>query len=336
MDLFPDRRPGGETPEPATGVKTSLPHLSRTMAQPAVTSRQSGKDPDRQLIPDQNAAEEQTVFESAVTGRKSKSSVTLGPSARQRVENVRVDELFLRWQRCRDERARAELVEQFMPLARKLARRYAGREPFDDLLQVASIGLLKAIDRFDSDHGTAFSSYAVPTILGELKRHFRDTGWFVHVPRGAQELALKVQQAEERLSARAGRSPSVQELAQYMEIGVEDVIGALEAAAGHHSTPLDAPSERHDDERATVADTLGTEDERFELIDARATIATVAGELPDRERLVIGLYFFEDQTQSQIASAIGVSQMQVSRILRRALKRLRELTAGDGGPHHVS
>ena len=287
-------------------------------------------------MPDLNAAKEQTVCESAVTGRKSESVFALAPSARPRVESVRLDELFVRWQQGRDERARAELVEQFMPLARKLARRYAGREPFDDLLQVASIGLLKAIDRFDSDHGTAFSSYAVPTILGELKRHFRDTGWFVHVPRGAQELALKVQQAEERLSARAGRSPSVQELAQYLEIGVEDVIGALEAAAGHHSTPLDAPIGSHDDERVTLADTLGTEDERFELIDARATIAAVAGELPDRERLVLGLYFFEDQTQSQIASVLGVSQMQVSRILRRAQKRLRELIASDAEPHRGS
>jgi RNA polymerase sigma-B factor len=234
------------------------------------------------------------VLENAVTGWKSESLVALGPSARPTIEHVRLDELFVRWQRGRDERARAELVEQFMPLARKLARRYGGREPFDDLLQVASIGLLKAIDRFDSDRGAAFSSYAVPTILGELKRHFRDTGWFVHVPRGAQELALKVQQAEERLSASSGRSPSVQELAQYLEIGVEDVIGALEAAAGHHSTPLDAPSGRDDDERATLADTLGAEDERFELIDAAVTIATVASELPERERLVLGLYFFED------------------------------------------
>jgi RNA polymerase sigma-B factor len=276
------------------------------------------------------------VLENAVTGWESESLVALGPSARPTIEHVRLDELFVRWQRGRDERARAELVEQFMPLARKLARRYGGREPFDDLLQVASIGLLKAIDRFDSDRGAAFSSYAVPTILGELKRHFRDTGWFVHVPRGAQELALKVQQAEERLSASSGRSPSVQELAQYLEIGVEDVIGALEAAAGHHSTPLDAPSGRDDDERATLADTLGAEDERFELIDAGVTIATVASELPERERLVLGLYFFEDQTQSQIADEIGVSQMQVSRILRRALKRLRELTAGDAGPQHGS
>lgn len=275
------------------------------------------------------------MLENAVTHTKSESRFALDRSARSRVGNVQLDELFVHWQRDRDQNARAQLVEQFMPLARKLARRYAGIEPFDDLLQVASIGLLKAIDRFDSDHGTAFSSYAVPTIVGELKRHFRDTGWFVHVPRGAQELALKVQQAEERLSASSGRSPTLQQLAQYLEISVEDVIGALEAAAGHHSTPLDAPMGRDDDERATLADTLGAEDERFELVDAAVTLATVAGELPEGERMVLGLYFFEDQTQSQIASAIGISQMQVSRILRRALKRLRELAAVDAEPHHA-
>lgn len=232
----------------------------------------------------------------------------------------------MRWQRDRDRRARERLVERFMPLARKLAGRYAGREPFDDLLQVASIGLLRAIDRFDPDRGMAFSSYAVPTILGELKRHFRDTGWFVHVPRGAQELALKVQQAEERLGASSGRSPTVQELAQYLEIGVEDVTDALEAAAGHHSTSLDTPIGDAKGERVTLADTFGVQDERFELIDATVTIAEAAAELSDRERLVLALYFFEERTQSQIATEIGVSQMQVSRILKGTLERLREPT----------
>jgi RNA polymerase sigma-B factor len=272
------------------------------------------------------------LLENAVTARKPERVSADGAAAGARIGTVGLDQLFVRWQRGRDRRARAELVERFMPLARHLARRYAGREPFEDLLQVASIGLLKAIDRFDSGHGAAFSSYAVPTILGELKRHFRDTGWFVHVPRAAQELALKVQQAEERLSAGCGRSPTVQELAQYMEIGVEDVIGALEAAAGHHSTPLDAPTGRQVEERATLVDTLGAEDERFALIDAAVTIASAVGELSDRERLVLGLYFLEDRTQPQIASVIGVSQMQVSRILRGALERLRELTERDAEP----
>ena len=269
------------------------------------------------------------MLEKVVTDKRSGDAFEVASLAGASVASVGLDELFARWQQGCDQRARAQLVDRFMPLARKLARRYAGREPFDDLLQVASIGLLKAIDRFDPGHGAAFSSFAMPTILGELKRHFRDTGWFVHVPRGAQELALKVQQAEERLSARSGRSQSVQELAQYMEIGVEEVIDALEAGAAHHSTPLEAPVDRRDGERTTLADTFGAEDDRFELIDARVTLGAVAGELSERERLVLTRYFFEDQTQSQIAEEIGISQMQVSRILSRTVGRLRELIEPD-------
>src|SRR5438552_5353428 len=137
-------------------------------------------------------------------------------------DRVESDKLFQRWQKRGDERARAELVKRFLPLARNLARRYAGaREPFDDLLQVASLGLVKAVDRFDIDRGAAFSSFAVPTILGELKRYFRDLGWSVHVPRGAQEQALKVQEAQQEMAAKTGRPPSVQELAEYLELPMD-------------------------------------------------------------------------------------------------------------------
>src|SRR5579859_6017671 len=156
-------------------------------------------------------------------------------------------DLFIRWRKFDDQAAREELVERFLPLARNLARRYAGaREPFDDLLQVASLGLVKAIDRFDEERGAAFSSFAVPTILGELKRYFRDLGWSVHVPRGAQEQALKVQEAQERLTSRTGRPPSVNELAEYLELSIEDVLDAIETAAAHHSASLDAPREDGD------------------------------------------------------------------------------------------
>src|SRR5580693_6455993 len=162
-------------------------------------------------------------------------------------------ELFTRWQEHGDRSARDELVTRFLPLARKLARRYAGaREPFEDLLQVASLGLVKAVDRFDADRGTAFSSFAVPTILGELKRYFRDLGWSVHVPRGAQERALKVQEAQERLTTRTGRPPSVADLAEYLELSLEDVLDALEAAAAHHSASLDAPREDGEEESGTL------------------------------------------------------------------------------------
>jgi RNA polymerase sigma-B factor len=240
------------------------------------------------------------------------------------------EDLFIRWQKHHDQRARDELVDRFLPLARKLARRYAGaREPFDDLVQVASLGLVKAVDRFDTSRGTAFSSFAVPTILGELKRYFRDLGWSVHVPRGAQELALKVENAQQKLTAKTGRPPTVDQLAQYVELSLEEVLDALETAGAHHSASLDAPRDDVDGEAGTLADSFGEEDERYELVDASVTIAAAASELSARDRRVLVLRFVDDLTQTQIADEIGVSQMQVSRILRRALGRLRELTQAD-------
>jgi RNA polymerase sigma-B factor len=239
-------------------------------------------------------------------------------------------DLFVRWQQHGDKRAREELIERFLPLARKLARRYAGpREPFEDLMQVASLGLVKAVDRFDTQRGTAFSSFAVPTILGELKRYFRDLGWSVHVPRGAQEQALKVEEAQQHLTSRTGHPPSVQELAEYLEMSMEDVLDALETAGAHHSTSLDAPRDEGEEESGSLADAFGQEDDHYELVDASVTISAAARQLSARERRVLVLRFVEDMTQTQIADAIGVSQMQVSRILRRALHRLRELTHSD-------
>jgi RNA polymerase sigma-B factor len=248
------------------------------------------------------------------------------------------DELFIRWQQHGDPRAREELVRRFLPLARKLARRYSGaHEPFDDLLQVASLGLVKAIDRFDVERKNAFSSFAVPTILGELKRYFRDLGWSVHVPRGAQELALKVEEAQQKLTSRSGRPPSVLELAEYLELSVQDVLEALETAEAHHATSLDAPrDDGESDSAGTLADAFGQVDERFELIDAKVTIADAARHIDPRERHVLLLRFGRDMTQSQIAGMIGVSQMQVSRILRRALAQLSELTEADEQPQSAA
>ncbi|MFZ0044163.1 MAG: SigB/SigF/SigG family RNA polymerase sigma factor [Solirubrobacteraceae bacterium] len=237
------------------------------------------------------------------------------------------DLLFHRWQRHGDEQARAELVQRFLPLARKLARRYSGaREPFEDLLQVASLGLVKAIDRFDTGRGTAFSSFAVPTILGELKRYFRDLGWAVHVPRGAQERAVKVEEAQQTLNARAGRVPTVAELAEYLEFSIEDVLDALETARAHHASSLDAPFDDGDGESGTVVESFGSEDPSLRLADDRVTVEVAAKQLSVRERQVLLLRFGHDLTQTQIAEQVGVSQMQVSRILRRATTRLTELT----------
>jgi RNA polymerase sigma-B factor len=244
--------------------------------------------------------------------------------------HVEADVLFVRWQQGRDVAARDELFARFEPLARKLARRYVGREPFDDLMQVAGLALVKAIDRFDPERGTAFSSLAVPTILGELKRYFRDHGWFAHVPRGTKELAMKVQEGQRQISETSGRSPSAHELATYLELRLEDVLEGLYAAEAHHMTSFDVPFDDGREEGGTLLETFGSEDERFEHVEDAMTIAGSLRGLTVLERRVLAMYFIDEFTQIQIAQQIGVSQMQVSRILRRATDRLRELTVPEG------
>jgi RNA polymerase sigma-B factor len=237
------------------------------------------------------------------------------------------NELFARWRRHHDRQARDELIERFLPLARKLARRYMqSSEPYEDLVQVASLGLVKAVERFDPDRGFAFSSFAVPTIVGELKRYFRDTAWALHVDRGAQERARKISDAQHKLSSRTGRAPTVAELAQYLELSQEEVLDGLQTSEAYGAISLDAPMIGEDEEETSRLDAIGCDDERLKLIDEHATIFAAARHLPSREREILYLRFGEDLTQSEIAERVGVSQMQVSRLLRRSLQRLRELT----------
>jgi RNA polymerase sigma-B factor len=227
---------------------------------------------------------------------------------------------------------REELVERFMPLARRLASRYAGgAEPFDDLVQVASVGLVKAIDRFDPERGTAFSTFAVPTILGELKRHFRDRGWSVHVPRDVQERILKVERATAELPARLGRAPTVADIAEKLEVTDEEVLEAMHASQGHHAISLDASSTLADgDDPAPLSERIGKADLGFDTVEYGAAIAPALDEISERDRKVLHLRFVEDMTQSEIADRIGVSQMHVSRILRATLDRLREAVEVEG------
>jgi RNA polymerase sigma-B factor len=237
--------------------------------------------------------------------------------------------LFERWRHTQDREARDELISRFLPLARKLARRYTqSSEPYDDLVQVASLGLVKAVERFDPDRGFAFTSFAVPTIVGELKRYFRDTGWAIHVDRGAQERARRINEAQRAISARTGRPPRVDELAQYLELSEEEVLDGLQVAEAYGTVSLDAPLAGEED--ATRIDAIGDEDQRLGLVDDQTTIFAAAKHLPQREREILFLRFGEDLTQSEIAERVGVSQMQVSRLLRRSLQRLRQLT---GDPH---
>jgi RNA polymerase sigma-B factor len=232
--------------------------------------------------------------------------------------------LFVSYQRHGDMAAREELVRRFLPLARRLARRYErGSEPLDDLVQVASVGLVKAIDRFETEHGANFSSYAVPTILGELKRHFRDSGWALHVPRGMQERVLRINEAVEHLSGELGRSPNPREVAAEINVPVEEVLEAMEAGAAYDTVSLDAPLRSSDDESTTYADSLGETDGRFNVVEHSATLGRAMQALPERERMILYLRFAEGLTQVEIADRIGISQMHVSRLIRRALERLR-------------
>ncbi len=239
-----------------------------------------------------------------------------------------VAQLFVRWQQQRDEAAREALVARYMPLARRLARRYArSSEPFEDLLQVASLGLLKALNRFDPTRGRPFQSFAVPTILGEMRRYFRDSGWFVHVPRGAQERALKVRDAQETFANEHGRAPTVNQLAEYLELDTEDVIDALLAIQSYEALSLDTPRPRADGEVVPYGETVGQDDGHYELIELSATVTAVLEQIPPRERLILRMRFVEDLTQTEIAARVGISQMQVSRLLRHSLDQLRALTS---------
>lgn len=235
-------------------------------------------------------------------------------------------ELFAR-ARAGDGHAREQLVERYLPLARRLARRYQrSEEPLEDLVQVASLGLLKAVDRFDTTRDTAFSSFAVPTILGELRRHFRDRTWSVRVPRELQELALRVDKAVAELSSQRGRAPTVGEIAAAVEVREEQVLDALQAGGAYHASSLDAPRSGASGEARgeSVADAIGAEESGYERAEERAALQPLFARIAERERLVLTLRFGEDLTQAEIGERIGVSQMQVSRLIRQALARLRE------------
>ena len=232
-------------------------------------------------------------------------------------------ELFVRL-KAGDTTARDALAERFLPLARQLARRYQrADEPLDDLVQVASLGLIKAIDRFDPAREVAFSSYAVPTILGELKRHFRDRTWSVRVPRDLQELSLKVDKAVGALSRDLRRAPTVSEIAEAVGANEEQVLEALEAAGAYRATSFDQPRGNEDEAGDTLGDAHGSEESGFGLAEDRATLERLMAAITPREREVLRLRFVEDLTQAEIGERIGVSQMQVSRLIRQSLSRLR-------------
>jgi RNA polymerase sigma-B factor len=233
-------------------------------------------------------------------------------------------ELFARYADRHDPVDRDLLVERFMPLARSLASRYLRRdEPFDDIFQVACLGLLKAIDGFDVSRGRAFSSYAVPTIVGEIKRHYRDRTWMVHVPRDLQDLTLAVDRTLQELERELSRKPTVTEIADKLSVSDEDVLEALQASRAHRVGSLDAPVRDEQDQPSTVGERIGTPELGFGRAENRAVLSRLMTVLSPRDRLVLRLRYEEDLTQEQIGQRVGISQMQVSRVLRQCVVKLR-------------
>jgi RNA polymerase sigma-B factor len=268
------------------------------------------------------------------TDKSRESGPSAYPSPGERAVRSREDRrLLVRYHRDGDPAAREQLVERFLPLARQLARRYQrGGEQLDDLIQVASLGLLKAIDRFDPARETAFSSFAVPTILGELKRHFRDKGWSVRVPRDLQELSVRVERVGEELGRTLGRAPTPTEIAESIGATAEQVLEAREAAGAYRAVSLDRPRDEDEDDGG-ISEAVGIEDPGFRLAEAAATVERLMRVLTDREREVLRLRFEEDLTQSEIGARVGVSQMHVSRLIRQAVARLRDVAeTGDAPP----
>jgi RNA polymerase sigma-B factor len=235
----------------------------------------------------------------------------------------------MRRHRDGDDHARAALIERYMPLAHSLALRYRrASEPLDDLVQVASVGLVKAVDRWDPERGLAFSSYAVPTILGELRRYFRDATWDVRPARDLQELCLAVEEVREALWGDLGRSPTVADLARRLDRTEEEIVEALQATEGRSVRSLDAPVHEEDGDSATAGDLLGADDVEFERVEAGVTIERMTEILDARAREILRLRFQSDMLQSEIAERVGCSQMHVSRIIRASLERLYAYGSG--------
>jgi RNA polymerase sigma-B factor len=245
---------------------------------------------------------------------------------------TRIDDKILlrRYHEEGDLHAREKLIEQYMSLVRSLARRYAYRgEQLDDLVQIGAIGLIKAIDRFDVDRGVELTTYATPNIIGEIKRHFRDKGWAVRVPRGLQELNVQLSKLMDQLTTQLGRSPTIPELAKAAGVEEEQVLEALESGRAYTSLSLSAGGGGGDDDELDPLESLGTEEHQYEVSEDRAVLAPGFRALDERERMILQLRFFDGLTQSQIAQQVGISQMHVSRLIRRSLEKIRETIAAD-------
>lgn len=246
-------------------------------------------------------------------------------------DKEKTHELFRRYKEEGDVEAREKLVMSHMNLVRFLANKFKNRgEPLDDLIQVGYLGLLKAIDRFDPSRGLEFATYATPTIMGEIKRHFRDKGWSVRVPRRLQELSAKVNQATDVLTTELQRSPKIEEIAEYLDASVDEVLEAMESSSAYSSVPLEGTGNNDNDDAPSVLDRYATEDSALNFTDDRLIIEEALKGFSPREREVIDLRFLQGMTQIEIAEQLGISQVQVSRLLRRTLKKIQDKIDPEG------
>jgi RNA polymerase sigma-B factor len=253
------------------------------------------------------------------------------PKGKAAWDKDRTRELFRQYKATGDPEVRDQLIVSHLNLVRFLASKFKNRgEPLDDLIQVGTIGLIKAIDRFDPSRGLEFTTYATPTILGEIKRHFRDKGWSVRVPRRLQELSAKVNQANDELTNELSRSPSVEEIAKRVGASVDDVLEAMESSSAYSSVPLEGGGSSDDDDAPSVIDHYATEDENLAASDDRIVLEDAIRDFSPRENDVIRMRFFEGMTQVEIAERLGISQVQVSRLLRRTLRRVQDKIDPEG------
>ena len=258
-------------------------------------------------------------------------AVRRAPKGKDAWDKERTHELFRLYKEKGDEEARDQLIVSHLNLVRFLASKFKNRgEPLDDLVQVGTIGLIKAIDRFDPERGLEFTTYATPTILGEIKRHFRDKGWSIRVPRRLQELSAKVTQATDELTVELQRSPSVEEIAAKLGVGAEEILEAMESSGAYTSVSLEAGGSSEDDEAPALIDRLGSVDEDLDASDDRMVIDDAIRDFSPREQEIVRMRFIDGLTQVEIAKRLGVSQVQVSRLLRRTLRKIQDKIDPEG------
>ena len=280
---------------------------------------------------DEKAAQEGAAAGSAAEASAARRRLWRASKGKPAWDKERTRELFRRYKEEGDEEAREQLIVSHVNLVRYIAAKFKNRgEPLDDLIQVGTIGLIKAIDRFDPSRGLEFTTYATPTIMGEIKRHFRDKGWTIRVPRRLQELSAKVNSATDELTARLQRSPSIEEVAEYLGTTADEVLEAMESSSAYSSVPLEAQGGNEDDDAPSVIDRYASVDGDLEASDDRIVLEEVIGEFPEADQQAIRMRFIDGMTQVEIAKRLGISQVQVSRMLRRALRRIQDKIDPEG------